>query len=132
LTEQEDKKRDAQYVPFFGQNKKDVVITVAMREAWQSGVRSLYQQVVQLYGGDETAAWAAIFSEVRRLHPDIGPDDREWALPLLRGDRNITPAEAQRMLERFRDRTPLLDGLAAALGSRDSKDSAEPVDPDHS
>lgn len=120
MTEEEDKKVDDQIVPFFGQNKKDVVVTDAMRETWQSGVRSLYQQVVQLYGGDETAAWAAIFSEVRRLHPDVGPDDREWPLPILRGDRDISPEEAQRMLERFRDRTPLLDGLASALGAHDS------------
>ena len=87
-----------------------------MCETWQSGVRTLFQEVVRLHGGDEAAAWAAVFSEIRRLHPDVGPDDREWPLPILRGEHDITLDEGRRMLERFRDRTPLLDGLAAALG----------------
>ena len=104
-----------QEVPFLGENKLTAKLTPAMRETWQQGVRALYAQVVALYEGDEAAAWAAIYSEIRRLHPDIGPDDREWPLPILRGDQDITPEEAERMLERFRTRTPLLDGLAAAL-----------------
>ena len=90
-------------------------MTPAMCETWQAGVRALFQGVVRLHGGDEAAAWASVFSEIRRLHPDIGPDDREWPLAILRGEHDITLDEGRRMLERFRDRTPLLDGLAAAL-----------------
>lgn len=86
-----------------------------MVETWQAGVRTLFKQVVLLKDGDEDAAWESIFKNVCRLHPDVGPDDREWPYEILTGQRDCTLEEGQRILDRFRDRTVLLDGLAAAL-----------------
>ena len=86
-----------------------------MVETWQSGVRALFKQVVLLYKGDEESAWNAVFEQVRRLHPDVGPDDREWPYEILTGKRDCSLEEGQRILDRFRDRTVLIDGIAAAL-----------------
>ena len=98
-----------------GNGQKRVLVTAGMIETWQSGVRALFKQVVLLHDGDEDSAWNAVFEHICRLHPDVGPDDREWPYEIITGKRDCSLDEAQRILDRFRDRTVLIDGLAAAL-----------------
>ena len=105
-----------QEVPFFGVDKRLVEVTPAMVETWQAGVRTLFKEVVKLHGGDEAAAWASVASHIKGIAPDIGPDDNDWAYEIVTSKRDCTLEEGRRILERFRERTPLLDALAAALG----------------
>lgn len=100
----------------FGGDKSNAQLTPELMETWQTGVRLLWSSVLALHNGDEVQAWATVHTKIRELHPDVGPDDTEWALPILRGERDVTEAEGARMLQRFRDRTPLIDALSAALG----------------
>jgi len=107
---------DQERVELFGYNKRKAQLTPELLKTWMSGVRLLWNRVLALHNGNEAQAWATVYSKIRELHPDVGPDDLDWALPILRSERDVTEAEGARMLERFRNRTPLIDALRAALG----------------
>ena len=107
---------DQERVELFGYNKRKVQLTPELVEIWMSGVRLLWKSVLTLHNGNEAQAWASVYSKIRELHPDVGPDDLSWALPILTGERDVTEAEGTRMLDRFPDRTPLIDALRAVLG----------------
>ncbi len=105
---------DQERVELFG--NRTAQVTPELLETWMTGVRLLWNSVLALHNGNEAQAWATGYSKIRELHPDIGPDDLAWALPILSKERDITVEEGARMLARFQDRMPLIDALSAALG----------------
>ena len=79
---------------------------------WQRGIRILYKDLQASNGWSDDEIWAKVKTELlRNSKGKVGCDDLDWIKPILRAEKDITIFEAQRMFQRFKYSTPLLDAL---------------------
>ena len=79
---------------------------------WQKSVRVLYKDLQEFHKWSDDKVWLELENELKKNSKgNFGSDDLDWLKAILTLKKDITLSEANRMYERFRHETPLLDAM---------------------
>ena len=98
--------------------EKEEQVSEQAAQAWQSGVRGLFDAICHFSNKPPTEVWAEVRAEVESYTGEdrCMPDDIDWVGSILLREAEVDVIAGSRIANRYKGRHPLINALSTVLG----------------